>query len=1517
MNKTWTLLIGVAVMAALGGVLLKRSETQFPSLAAKTSPTPDSPWRTPGSGQDAPRDTSRAVTDPPARGDAIASFATWLGRLKTKTAPPSGGSADGAMVAEGQRLAEARRPIMLRLMRENSERALNRSLRFCEWAALPATIQALVEEPFSERGDLDVIPDCRPLNQRKARWQTHRVAMRGTSFDAFVYGRRSRMTSKLGVPLQGILLGRQVALWESPALPLGAEDLAVALQRFPEGNARGQSWLTGGAAGDDAKAALIGGRVYSFATPEEISQVAQIMTEAEQQLGPLAVQSAWKALTDFTVFDGARFGRVARKGGGLWSDTPKQVLCLRLDFTPSLSTPFTYTELLDSMTTVSNALRVMSYDKTWVTPTVTAQVLVLPNSKEFYDAGPPAPDDLTTVARDLATAAGYGLNSYDIFVYSYPGPWGAFAGGNGMWLISPVGPDVMLHEIGHNYGVGHANHWRGQTGNGLMGHRLNPGETAVEHAEYGDVYDIMGISYGSPYWAERHLNVNLKAALNWLEPQDVATASSNGVYRLHRFDHRNARSQAGEKLALRLCSLDGEEFWVSLREAFVPAPLFNQSACIVWTPSGPASHDLLDATPLSSPNRSYDTGRDDSALAPGQAWTDPSGSFRIQNLAPGGTAPFDYLDLKVTFFTNQPAVQLFTTTHLATPGLVASFVNTSLRGYAAQDDWRLSQTICGSRVDASLRFPTNGWGRRASVGLTGGSDADWDDFSVQWDGWMVVNRAVQLATKSDDSSRMWMDLDNDGVFAASGVEFMNNHWGQGQSTTVGDPSTTIQPGTYRMRIQYEEGGGDNRFGLRVSPVEFEFCTPHAAATPGLEASYVDQSLRAYSVQDDWRASQTIAGSRTETFPGHLGDGWGPRAEVGLTHGSDDNWEQFSAQWDGWLRAYQPMQFATVSDDGSRMWLDVDGDGLFATTAPESVNNHWGSGQGWTFGENSGVVAPGIYRCRAQYEEGDGGDAFFFNGAPGRLSQWIAFNDHVPGGGTHPDVSGYDILGIGSMAGPLTDTVAGFAVPANLVITRSDAGVSAGAVQANPARGTPAHEVFDGYVDFPNGTDPIVELTGTSSWVTFTFTNLNPANRYGFKGTAVRGDPAFTNQWTLCELSGAQSVTSAHSSSRVLTTASVPGLAANHAALCTGVNHTPETGDYVGWENIAPSPEGSFAVTCRLYTGAVPGGASDGGKAYALTAVRLEEYSGPATPVTIVAQPQSAAVVEGQSVALWVTAAGSPLSYQWFKDNEPIPRATGRTWQFAGASTLDTGSYFVVVSNPSGTVRSAVVSVGVYPDSAMAVFRIVPLGWGLSGGGFQGRVTGIGGRGAIVVRASTDLQNWVSVHTNYSRVLAFDFSDVSAASRPARFYEAMEAGRRVPFQGGTASQSSNPWGAGAERAIDGNADGNWSGNSVTHTFNADNEWWEWDLGVPQRIGHIHLWFRTDCCTERNDNLRLTIYDRADPATRQVVWTQDVGANPGSNRAFEVPDVLGQVIRVEHPAGVPEYLSLAEVSVEVWP
>ena len=73
----------------------------------------------------------------------------------------------------------------------------------------------------------------------------------------------------------------------------------------------------------------------------------------------------------------------------------------------------------------------------------------------------------------------------------------------------------------------------------------------------------------------------------------------------------------------------------------------------------------------------------------------------------------------------------------------------------------------------------------------------------------------------------------------------------------------------------------------------------------------------------------------------------------------------------------------------------------------------------------------------------------------------------------------------------------------------------------------------------------------------------------------------------------------------------------------------------------------------------------------------------------------------------------------------------------------------------------------------------------------------------------------------------------------------------------ARQSSVDFGGVASRAVDGNTDGNWYNNSVTHTVGENGGWWEVDLGAVYDISEIKLYNRTDCCGDRLQKFRISV------------------------------------------------------------
>ena len=69
-------------------------------------------------------------------------------------------------------------------------------------------------------------------------------------------------------------------------------------------------------------------------------------------------------------------------------------------------------------------------------------------------------------------------------------------------------------------------------------------------------------------------------------------------------------------------------------------------------------------------------------------------------------------------------------------------------------------------------------------------------------------------------------------------------------------------------------------------------------------------------------------------------------------------------------------------------------------------------------------------------------------------------------------------------------------------------------------------------------------------------------------------------------------------------------------------------------------------------------------------------------------PVTASVVNGGELTLTVTAAGEGLTYQWYKNDEPVKDQTSNTYKEAGMSAAsDNARYYCYVQNSEGGVRS--------------------------------------------------------------------------------------------------------------------------------------------------------------------------------------------------------------------------------------
>lgn len=92
---------------------------------------------------------------------------------------------------------------------------------------------------------------------------------------------------------------------------------------------------------------------------------------------------------------------------------------------------------------------------------------------------------------------------------------------------------------------------------------------------------------------------------------------------------------------------------------------------------------------------------------------------------------------------------------------------------------------------------------------------------------------------------------------------------------------------------------------------------------------------------------------------------------------------------------------------------------------------------------------------------------------------------------------------------------------------------------------------------------------------------------------------------------------------------------------------------------------------------------------------------PSVPV-ITSQPQSLTVMSGQPASFAVVASGNNLRYQWRKNGANLLNANSAQFTLSAATTADSGSYSVLVSNDAGSVASSAALLSVNSPNASNV-----------------------------------------------------------------------------------------------------------------------------------------------------------------------------------------------------------------------
>jgi uncharacterized protein (TIGR03382 family) len=532
--------------------------------------------------------------------------------------------------ASGVRLAELRRTSFRALLLDDPQTALAIAVNPVERAALPASIARFVEQWRDGIGTLHVIAATSDEGAPLERFVTFNAAP-DEVLRAGVFGERLGATTRENVRLHGVALDGAIALSDSrlrrlfPGEPLPPLPLEWA-RACPVSKKKSEPELT-----------FHGGdTLYGFCIAEHASQFDTTLALGETQAA---------------VAEGL-------PPAAAWAEGPKSVLYVRVDFSDRTGDPVALNTAQTMIDTNTNQVyQSNSYGKTSLSATVTP-TLRLPKTRVEYQTNDQyllLRSDALAVARD----AGFDPNLFDrdviAFASTYSGWAGrGYVGGKGTWLNGDFSLRVTGHELGHNYGVNHANYWN-STGLTVIG----PGS----NTEYGNPYDIMGGGGGQA----NHFNAWFKKLVGWLPPSEIAEVTTSTTVRLTELE----KPTTGLHTA-RIVRDAQKDYWLEYRPA-INTPHTKDGISLNWGYAYNTGSHLLDVTP-------GDGSRNNATLIIGRTFSDRLAGVHITPIAKGGTTP-ESIDVVVnlgTFPGNRaPTLTLTASTLTATSGQNVTFTATA------------------------------------------------------------------------------------------------------------------------------------------------------------------------------------------------------------------------------------------------------------------------------------------------------------------------------------------------------------------------------------------------------------------------------------------------------------------------------------------------------------------------------------------------------------------------------------------------------------------------------------------------------------------------------------------------------------------------------------------------------------------------------------------------------------------------------------------------------------------------
>ncbi len=515
----------------------------------------------------------------------------------------------GKAAADPERMVKAardRRSVLRRLVREDPEQAVAVALDRVRRKNVPAAARGELEQEISALGALEVRVTS-PNDVTQAPQILRQAAINGQRYDVTTWGAGLGDHSAARRSLHGVAVDGVLALVPGRLRVLKPGEEPLAGKRL-----------------DDQRCSVSGKLAGANQEPDD--GLEDVIVESGDAVHVLCQGGHITQLGDAVAAAEAGSTKLA----SAWTTGAKKVLYVIARCSDEVGFPQTVSSADSMMTTVADYYQTTSWGQT--TMTWETIEVVLPKTTTQYSGTSGGDYTLLTDARAAAVALDpkYALANWDFDAVRHSslfGGWSGqgYVGGKGTWLQSS-NAGVACHELGHNYGLWHANFWNTSEVSSIG---------AGVNNEYGDPYSTMGNAGGLGQFTTYE-----KWRLDWITSSNVQDITTSGTYRVYASDSATAPSSSA-MYGLRITKDSQRDYWISHRRQFTSNQWNQNGVFLHWDPwaitgigDSKSGGHLLDTTPGTA------QGRNDAALVRGRTFSDRSTNIHITPMSLNtGTTP--------------------------------------------------------------------------------------------------------------------------------------------------------------------------------------------------------------------------------------------------------------------------------------------------------------------------------------------------------------------------------------------------------------------------------------------------------------------------------------------------------------------------------------------------------------------------------------------------------------------------------------------------------------------------------------------------------------------------------------------------------------------------------------------------------------------------------------------------------------------------------------------------------------